>query len=288
MSKYNTENRTVPRGSLVFVTGVNGLVASNVADQLMYAGYRVRGSVRNRAKTAWMDTVMACRHGDGRFERIEVPDVTAPRAWDEALQGVSGVTHVLGALDDRNSDSDGAAQAEIPWQIALLEACNRQLGVSSFVFTSSVWAATTPDATKKTRLDEWSWNEAAVELVRSDKALVERGFLTPWMALKVLVEQAVWRWVEQQRAHNRLQFTFNSVLLDTVIGYSPHPKEIGIPSTSGMVQWAYSGKNLHLLALMQPQWYVDSRDAAMIYVAALSTPGVDGERLYACGGRYSW
>lgn len=194
-----------------------------------------------------MDAVMASRRGHGRFELIDVPDVTAPRAWDEALQNVSGVTHVLGALDDRNPNSDAAAQAEIPWQVALLEACSRQEGVKSFVFTSSLWAATTPDAAKATRLHEWSWNEAAVELVRSDKTPGEKGFLSPWIALKVLVEEAVWKWVERQRTDDRLQFTFSSLLLDTVISYSPHPKEIGIPSTSGMVQWAYSGKNLHLV-----------------------------------------
>jgi uncharacterized protein YbjT (DUF2867 family) len=38
---------TLEHGSLILVTGVNGLLGSHVADQLLHAGYKVRGSVRD-------------------------------------------------------------------------------------------------------------------------------------------------------------------------------------------------------------------------------------------------
>lgn len=40
----------IPKNALVVVTGANGFIASHVVDQLLLAGYRVRGTVRNTEK----------------------------------------------------------------------------------------------------------------------------------------------------------------------------------------------------------------------------------------------
>jgi nucleoside-diphosphate-sugar epimerase len=42
----------IPKGSTVLVTGVNGYIGSHVADQLLLAGYRVRGTTREASKAA--------------------------------------------------------------------------------------------------------------------------------------------------------------------------------------------------------------------------------------------
>lgn len=46
-------NTTLSPGVLVLVTGVNGYIASHVANELLLAGYRVRGTVRNVEKSQW-------------------------------------------------------------------------------------------------------------------------------------------------------------------------------------------------------------------------------------------
>jgi nucleoside-diphosphate-sugar epimerase len=273
---------TIPLGSLILVTGASGLVASHVADQLLAAGYRVRGTVRNSRKNAWM-TALFTRHGQGRFELLQIPDVSASGAWNEAIKGVSGVAHVLGALDMDPGDCDGAVEAELPWHLALLEAARNEAAVKSFVFTSSSWAALAPDPSKKLTVSEWTWNEASVELARSKAPAEDKGW-APYMALKTLLEQRMWEWVAQVNP----PFRFNTVLLGTVLGYTLQPKHVGMPSTAGLVKWVHNGTNLPMLDSVKPQWYVDTRDAAMIYVAALTTPGVNGERLYAFGARFSW
>jgi nucleoside-diphosphate-sugar epimerase len=53
----STEKLRIPKGSLIVVTGVNGYIASHVAYQLLLSGYRVHGTVRTRAKGAWLQKV---------------------------------------------------------------------------------------------------------------------------------------------------------------------------------------------------------------------------------------
>ncbi|KAI1192765.1 hypothetical protein F5X97DRAFT_339843 [Nemania serpens] len=274
-------NPTIPLGSTILVTGANGLIASTLVDQLLAAGYYVRGTVRDATKCGWLVSTLEDLHGPGRLELVEVPDISKNGAWDAAVRGVYGISHVIGAVTNNDPHIDKYLEAEMTAHISLLEAAQAEERMKSFVLTSSAFAAWTPDASKKANLEQWDWNQEAIDLARSDAE--EKG-LGPLMALKTLIEQRIWEWVRSKQ----LRFTFNSILLDTVIGHCLHTKDIGIPSTNGMVQWVYDGVNLDLIALMQPQWFINTRDAALLYIAALTTRGVDGERLFGFGGRYSW
>ena len=77
----------IPKGSTVLITGVNGYIASHVADQVIAAGYRVRGTVRSKAKGELMTEVYEKRHGPGKFESIVVPDMAVAHAFDDAVKG---------------------------------------------------------------------------------------------------------------------------------------------------------------------------------------------------------
>ncbi|KAL2129745.1 hypothetical protein VTI74DRAFT_7335 [Chaetomium olivicolor] len=276
----------LPANSLLLVTGANGLIASHATDQLLAAGYRVRGTVRSAARCAYLAKLYTARHGPNRFELFEIPDVSIPGAWDAAVRGVSGIAHVLGALDLTVQDADKAAAEEMPWHTELLEAAVREGKVKSVVFTSSAWAAWTPDVRKgRVRLTEESWNDEAVALARDKSVDVKKKGLAGFMAFKTLVEKGVWEWVRE----NDPPFAFNTLLLDTVLGECLDPENQGIPSTAGMVQWAWEDVHVEMLNLMQPQWFVDCRDAGRLYVALLATtPVVDRERIYGFGARYSF
>jgi len=140
-SKLPLTNPTIPLNSLILVTGANGLIASHVTDQLLSAGYLVRGTVRSSHKSSYLLPLYTSRHGPNRFSLAEVHDLAAPHAWDATVRGVSGIAHVIGATDLGVQDSDASAAEELPWQITLLEAARREGTVKSFVFTSSAWAA---------------------------------------------------------------------------------------------------------------------------------------------------
>ena len=155
-AKLTLENPTIPLGSTILVTAANGLIGSHVVDQFLAAGYRVRGTVRNASKCAWMSALFARRHGPGRFELFEVADFERPGIWDAPLKGVSGLAHVLGAMDFRVQDVDAALDEEMRIHHPLLEATKKEATVKSFILTSSAWAAYTPNASRKFQLTEWT------------------------------------------------------------------------------------------------------------------------------------
>ena len=82
------QNLAVPKGSTVLVTGANGLLGSHIADQFLEHGYKVRGTVRDTEKNAWLQTVFDKKYGKGSFELFKVPDLTVDGAFDEAVKGV--------------------------------------------------------------------------------------------------------------------------------------------------------------------------------------------------------
>jgi len=69
------------------VTGANGYIASHTADQLLQAGYKVRGTVRDTHKASWLNALLEKRHGPGRFETVVVSDMSQDGAFDEAVKG---------------------------------------------------------------------------------------------------------------------------------------------------------------------------------------------------------
>jgi NADP-dependent 3-hydroxy acid dehydrogenase YdfG len=76
----------IPYNSLIVVTGCTGFIGSHVADQILAAGYRVRGTTRDSRKNAWATEYFGSKYGEGRFELVEVRDLTAA----DAFKGVVG------------------------------------------------------------------------------------------------------------------------------------------------------------------------------------------------------
>ncbi|KAJ8120899.1 hypothetical protein ONZ43_g2514 [Nemania bipapillata] len=274
---------TIPSGATILVTGANGLIASWVADKLLETGYRVRGTVRNLSRSAWMNTFFADRHGPGRFELVELSDFGAPGAWDAPMKGVSGVAAVAGQAGLDLVDVDAALDLEYPFVTGMLKAAKDEPSVKSVVFTSSAWAAWTPDPSRKLTLNEWSYNDEAVRIMRGNPSQEQKGILG-YMAFKSLLEQRIWDWIREEKP----SYTFNTILPETVIGATLSPENQGIQSTCGMVKWLRDGVNLEVLGSVPAQRFIDTQDLAVLYVAALTTPGVNGERLFAFGNKYSF
>lgn len=77
----------IPKDSTVLVTGVSGYVGSHVADQLLAAGYKVRGTVRDNTKAEMVQSYFATKYGNDRFESRIVPDMFAEGAFDDVIKG---------------------------------------------------------------------------------------------------------------------------------------------------------------------------------------------------------
>lgn len=81
------EGAVLPKGSLILVTGANGYVASHVVDQFLRLGYKVRGTVRDSKKNAWVEKYFHDKYGTESFELAEVKDLADPEALKKALEG---------------------------------------------------------------------------------------------------------------------------------------------------------------------------------------------------------
>jgi nucleoside-diphosphate-sugar epimerase len=81
----------IPKGSLVLVTGVNGYIGSHIADQLLEAGYRVRGTTRNLEKVKGLKALWESKYGPNKVEFIVVQDMSTEGAFDEAVKGMGNI-----------------------------------------------------------------------------------------------------------------------------------------------------------------------------------------------------
>jgi nucleoside-diphosphate-sugar epimerase len=87
------KQNAIPHGSKVLVTGANGFIASHITAVLLDLGYTVRGTVRT--PTQWLDDYFSKQWGPDRFESVLVPDFQQPNSFDQCVQGVSGIIHVV-------------------------------------------------------------------------------------------------------------------------------------------------------------------------------------------------
>lgn len=286
MAPVKLTNPIIPPDSLILVTGVNGLLASHIADTLLSAGYRVRGTVRDIDKSSWVSSLFESRHGPGRLELIRVSDLAAPDVWPDAVRDVVGVITVA-AGGDLTSDKpvDDSVAEQLPGFYALLDAANRSGTVRSVVYTSSAWAAWDPTPGVPVTVTAQTYNDEAVRIAADTSLSAGQKGIKVFMAIKVKVEKALWHWV----ARHKPAFRFNSVLPDTVIGPILHPdRQPG--STAGLVRGLWNGdaRSLAIIEHLAPQWFIDARDNARLYLAALTSPGVEGERLFGCAEKYSF
>lgn len=81
------ERSSIPLGSTVLVTGVNGFVGSHVADQLLNYGFKVRGSVRDVKRCSWLSDQFDDKYGKNRFELFQVGNLTDEGVFDDAVKG---------------------------------------------------------------------------------------------------------------------------------------------------------------------------------------------------------
>ena len=84
---FNGKSPVIPEGSLILVTGANGFIGSHVCDQILQAGYRVRGTSREVSKTKWMEDIFEKKYGSGRFESAVVEDMAREDAFDGVCKG---------------------------------------------------------------------------------------------------------------------------------------------------------------------------------------------------------
>jgi nucleoside-diphosphate-sugar epimerase len=84
---FGNKQLAIPPGSTVLVTGVTGLIGSHIGNELLKAGFKVRGTTRSALKGQWLTELFDKHYGAGQFELVEVSDMTKSETYDQAMKG---------------------------------------------------------------------------------------------------------------------------------------------------------------------------------------------------------
>ncbi|KAK0886970.1 hypothetical protein LTR02_017661 [Friedmanniomyces endolithicus] len=270
----------IEKGSTVLVTGVNGFIASHVADQLLQAGYQVRGTVRSQDKANWLYALFDSIYAKGKFEAVTVPDMVADGAFDDAVQGVSGIVH-LASVVTFSDKFDEVVPPTVKGALNVLTSASKESGVKSVVYTSSSTAALTPVPNKKIVITADSWNEAAVNAAQNDPNVDPYSV---YAASKTEGERAIWKAVGQTKPPFQVAALLPNANFGRVL-------QLGGEMSASTGAWPaqlFTGDVGKLNPMdLPPQWFVDVQDDARLHVAALIDPSCNGKRIFAFAKPYT-
>lgn len=233
----------IPKGSIILVTGLTGYIATHIAQQLFAGGYNVRGTVRDLSKASWLkDELFSTEHAAGKLELVQVPDLAAPEAFNEAVKGVSGVAHVA-TITSFDPDPNNVIPQTVEGVLSLLRAAAAQPSVRRVVYTSTAAAAVMPIPGVEGQIGRDSWNDAAVQAAWAPPPYEGSRALLTYIASKVEAEKAVWKFAKEQNPG----FTVNVVSPFTTLGQALHPTHVR--GTVGWVEQLWKGDTSQLVML---------------------------------------
>ncbi|KAI3572614.1 hypothetical protein IWW34DRAFT_708086 [Fusarium oxysporum f. sp. albedinis] len=273
---------TIPKASLVLVTGATGYLASQVIKQFLERGYKVRGTVRDLQKASWLVNDVFKTYADrGDLELVLVPDMATPHAFDNAVKGVSAIAHVASVVSFDPNPNNVIPQT-VQGVTGILEAAQKEPSIREVVYTSSVVAATMPFPGNTTNVTRDTWNDAAVQVAWApDGAQNPAISMMVYMASKVEAEKAMWKFVEEKKPH----FTVNSVSPASIMGQPLSRSHIA--NGVAWVKLLYDG-NVDAVKRLPAIYNIDVKDAALLHVAAILDPDTKNARLQAWADPTNW
>lgn len=242
----------------VLLTGISGFLGGHVALQLLNAGYTVRGSVRNLAKSDKVRATLEKAGADTTRLEFVALDLEKDDGWDAAMDGVRYLQHtaspfVLQMPEDRMElIRPAVAGTERALNAAL------RADVERIVLTSSMAAiAYGHDKSRTAPFTANDWTD-----------LEGRG-VTAYTESKTRAERRAWEIMKEADREADLATINPSAILGPLLDEDP-----GTSAT--IVQRLLNGSVPGLPRM--PFTVVDVRDVAAAHVAAMAAPEAGGHR----------
>lgn len=279
----------VSSNDLVLITGGTGFVGSCTLLRLLKAGYRVRAAVRSEAKIESVlarPQIQAALNPGSRLTFVIVPDITAPGAYDDAVEGVTHIIHIASPLASGGNavplhlHNQHFIQPAVRGTLNLLEAANYAGTVRRVVITSSFVALVPMDELDGTRKRDPRRPVSPDDRIPFAPGPYQSEFAA-YAASKVAALQQAEAWIERERP------PFDVVHL--------HPGFVlGRNDTATTTGQAMQGTNSVVLALLLGKRFgpyvgatVYANDVARAHVAALD-PRVFGNQSYILSQPARW
>ena len=251
----------------VLVTGASGFIAQHCILELLRAGHRVRGTVRDLSAAARIHSTLSRQTPiGGRLELVQA-DLLRDEGWDDAVRGCRGVLHVASPFPRGLPEHED--ELVIPARdgaLRVLRAASRA-GVRRVVMTSSLAAVTYGHSPDGRAYDERDWSNTERDIGAYQKS-------------KTLAERAAWDFVNALPPERAMELvTVNPGL---VLG----PVLDDDYGTSGELVKKLLRREMPGCANLG--WaMVDVRDVARMHLLALQTKEAAGQR-FICAGEHYW
>jgi len=252
----------------VLVTGATGFVAKHCIAELLRKGYRVRGTVRNVARSGETVRKALARAGlDASAVEIVAADLLTDEGWAAAAAGCRHVLHVASPFPIAQPENrDEVIRPAREGTVRVLRAAARA-GAERVVVTSSTVAVMyTAQHVPGHTYTEADWTDP------------ERRDITPYIASKTLAERAAWDFARTTPGVPQLVTICPGFILGPALD----------PDLSTSLEVLHlMGKGAYPGAPRIEFPVVDVRDVAALQVAALANPAAAGERFLATSGALS-
>lgn len=262
----------------ILITGGSGHIGGRVIIDALEAGYSVRAAVRNQSKAdaiLGMPSIIAL-NPRSRLTFTMVPDLLADGAYDEAINGASGVIHIASPIMhghvEGQSYTKTLIEPAVKGTLNVLEAAKRAETVKRVVITSSVIAIVSFEDFTSGKSGGTTFNEKSrAKFAPEPYANVFEAY----GASKVAAQNEVDAWIEREKG--KIGFDVVHIFSALVLGRNEMVKT---------VEDAHRGTNEYLLAPLTgtdigptPKPSVHLRDVALAHVKSLD-PKVPGNQGY--------
>ena len=227
----------IPTGSWILVTGATGYIASHIIKQFLERGYKVRGTVRDLSKATWIQEELFIEESQrGDLSLVQVRDLGAEKAFDQAVKGISAIVHVA-TISSLDPDPHHVITKDVSGMKSLLNAAAMEPSVKRFVYTSSFVTAAMPIPDVEIYVGPDTFNDAAVTMAWAPPPYENSRGMLVYMASKTEAERAMWRFVSEEKPN----FIVNTVSPLMTIGTLLHNNYLRAGGTPSWLDGLFHG-----------------------------------------------
>lgn len=251
---------------IILVTGATGFIAQQLIIDLLEAGHRVRGTIRDLSKSDALLQTLSNHTDKANDLDLYQADLETDEGWAEAIKGTSCVQHVASPFPLRiPKDPEDLIRPARQGVLRVLKLAKKE-GVKRVVMTSSCAAiAYKSDDPLPSVLTEDDWSDAH-----------DARACPPYPASKTLAERAAWEYIEGEGKGLEL------VAINPVGVFGPI-RSADVRTSVGVVQQMLSG-GVPAMPRMGLQ-FCDVRDVSAMHIKAMETPEAVGNR-YAVASEF--
>lgn len=266
---------------VILITGINGYIATHIGLQFLRKGYTVRGTSRSIAARDHLLSG-AFKGYESNYQHVQVPDITAKGAFDEAVRAVHAIVHTASPVDFTLTTVDEFFGPAVGGNLSILESAKYHAGpqLESFVVTSSV--AAIADRWKQPPDHDYSeddWNTSGEAVAReSFSAQVAYG------ASKAVAERALWDWAAANKPSWAVSAINPAVVTGPPISFPAQPEQLN--ETLLPIWRIYAGEVSEIPPQIGGAGYIDVRDVARMHVWAAEHHALsNGNRYLVANGK---